>query len=710
MNFQRFGRWLLLYFFTTITGVSFLYGSNQPNLSVINLNKPKRVNILNYSGDQQYQTVNKSLPGPLRVEVTGKDGQPLRGIKIQFKVVSQPSKSEGFEILHPVTYTDSLGIAVTSAKLGSEAGEYFISAQPAKGRGNILIYNLHARSSRWLFFMLAGLIGGLSLFLYGMIIMSDGLKRAAGEKMRAILTGITNNRLIAVGIGALVTMIIQSSSATTVMLVGFVQSGLMSFAQSLGIILGADIGTTITAQIIAFKLTDYALLFIAAGFIIYIFFNDQKIKQAGKSILGFGMLFFAIDIMSEAMSPLRTFDPFIQVLLRLENPLWGILIGTIFTALLQSSSAFIGILIVISTQGVISLEASISLLLGANLGTAITAILASLNGNREAKRVALAHTLFKVFGILIFAWWIPAYANFIREISPQGNTALSQMDYMAQVVPRQIANAHTLFNISLTILVLPFVRKFAGLIGWILPDKPIPQEEVLEVKYLDENLIDSPALALSLAKQETIRMGHKVQDMVNEIVLPFFLKDPQLLNGIVLKEKQVNFLRDEINIYLRKITGGDIDENRVNEAFQIMYTVKEFEQMADLVSKNLIIRAEEWIGSNQNFTEQGKKELMEYHLTTQKQLNRAIEVFRDVNLEKARIMKAKYKKYRLMALDLEKQHYQRIKNEIKQSIDTSEMHLELMTSFRMITSHATNIARILLEWNSKNFKSESKKP
>ena len=349
------------------------------------LSKPKYSSSLNYAGDQQFQTVNKTLIKPLRVQVTGKNAKPIPGIKIRFDLVSQPSKSKGFKIVNPFAITDSLGIASTKIKLGSSPGEYFVAAKPISQTGNILIYNMHARGAKWLFLMLISLAGGLSLFLFGMIIMSNSLQYAAGEKMRAILTSITHNRIIAVGIGAIVTMTIQSSSATTVMLVGFAQSGLISFTQSLGVILGAGIGTTITAQIIAFKLTDYSLLFIAIGFIIFILFKDEKFKQTGKSILGFGMLFFAIDIMSEAMFPLRTYDPFIQMLLKLENPLYGILLGTIFTALLQSSSAFIGILIVISTQGVLSLEASISLLLGANLGTAVTAILASLRS--EERRV-----------------------------------------------------------------------------------------------------------------------------------------------------------------------------------------------------------------------------------------------------------------------------------------------------------------------------------
>ena len=671
------------------------------NLSRVILTKPYSENQLNFSGDHQYQTVQTPAPKPLRIQVLDENSKPIKDIVVGFELISQPPSAVGFTVNPAVATSDSLGYITTYIHLGSKPGEYFVSARAINSKSNLIVFEAHARDSKWLFILLTGLIGGLSLFVMGMIMMSDGLKKAAGDKMRTILTGITNNRFVAVFIGATVTMIIQSSSATTVMLVGFVQSGIMTFSQSLGIILGADIGTTVTAQIIAFKLTDYALWFVAIGFGFQIFSSSSKLKEVGTSILGFGILFFGIHIMSEAMAPLRTYDPFIQILLELENPLFGILIGALLTALFQSSSAFIGIIIVISTQGMISLEASIALLLGANLGTAITAILASLKANRDAKKVALAHTIFKVIGILVFVWWIPKFAEIIQQISPQAEMGLSRIEYMAQVVPRQIANAHTIFNVALTILFLPFTRKFASLIDKILPEKTIPEAVEIEVKYLDENIISTPALALSLAKQEVCRMGDMVQDMANDIILPFFVKDTSVLGSISRQEKQINYLRDKINSYLRKITREDIREERVNEAFQIMYTVKELEQIADLISKNLIKRAYDWVHSSHEFTEEGKKELLAHHTSTQKQIRRAITVFNDLNLEKAKEMKQKNKKYRQMAIELERQHFQRIRQDIRQSIESSEMHLELITSFKIITSHATNIARIMLEWQIK---------
>jgi len=258
-------------------------------------------------------------------------------------------------------------------------------------------------------FLVIGLVGGLALFLYGMEKMSEGLKKSAGNKMRSILAALTKNRVIGLLVGVFVTMVIQSSSATTVMLVSFVQAELMSFAQSLGVILGADIGTTITAQLIAFKLTDYALLMIAVGFGLRMFAKQDNIRHIGDVILGFGILFFGMKLMSDAMKPLRSYPGFINLMQGLENPLLGLLVGTVFTALIQSSSAFTGVLIVLAQQNLITLEAGIPMLFGANIGTCITAGLASIGMSREAKRVALAHVLFKIAGVLLFIFWIPSF-------------------------------------------------------------------------------------------------------------------------------------------------------------------------------------------------------------------------------------------------------------------------------------------------------------
>jgi len=311
--------------------------------------------------------------------------------------------------------------------------------------------------------LIIGLLGGLALFIYGMERMSEGMQKMAGNRMRSILAALTHNQIMGLTVGAFITMIIQSSSATTVMLVSFVQAGLMSFTQSLGVILGGGIGATVTGQLIAFKLTDYALLMIFIGAVIRMFAKQERMRNVGEIILGFGILFYGMKLMSDTMKPLRDYPAFIDALRNLENPLLGLLVGILLTALIQSSGAFIGILIVLAQHHLITLEAGIPLVLGSNIGTCVTAGLASIGTSREAKRVALAHVVFKIVGVLLFIFWVPAFAGLIRTIGAG----------LSSGTARDIANAHTIFNISIGLLFLPVTTLFNRLIIAILPDKPV---------------------------------------------------------------------------------------------------------------------------------------------------------------------------------------------------------------------------------------------
>ncbi len=693
--------WILSVVFIFVSFVAFSQNDSLTNIENFQLIKPVSKSIPNYSGDHQTQTARLKSDKPIRIQVLNAKNEPVKDLAIILHKFTSPSGEKNFSICDTLIYTDSLGLAEVYIILGSKEGMYEISAQLLDyPETNFLIYKVFARKTNWVFLLIAGLIGGLGLFLLGMNMMSDGMQNAAGDRMRSVISRITNNRFLAVGVGTFVTMVIQSSSATTVMLVSFVYSKLMKFRQTIGVILGAGIGTTITAQLIAFKLTDYSLLMIGIGFLLNSFTKSTVIRNIGKTILGFGILFFGMQIMSESMYPLRSFAPFIDSIVKLENPILGILVGALFTALIQSSSAFIGIMIVLATQGLLSLEASIPLLFGANIGTAITAILASLKTDREAKQVALAHTLIKVIGVLIFLFWIPQFAELARIISPKPNVINDEFSVLAATVPRQIANAHTVFNIVLTCLILPFTNVFARLIEKLLPVR-IVEEPVLKTVYLDYGMVKNSSLALSLAKKETLRMGRLVQNMTEDIIIPYLVKKTEVLSEIKQKEEEVNFLRDQINDYILKITRENLNEERVNESFQLLYTVKEFEQIADIVSSIMISKAERWSKMDFNFSSEGKNEIVKYHTKTQKQLSRALEVFENVNLEKAKAMKVKYRGYRNMEIELEKQHFERLKNEIVETISSSKTHIELMTMLRAINGHATNIARILLKWSVK---------
>ncbi|PIQ09168.1 MAG: hypothetical protein COW71_07850 [Ignavibacteriales bacterium CG18_big_fil_WC_8_21_14_2_50_31_20] len=646
-----------------------------------------------------YSTANSTIEKPLKVKILDFQNNPIENVPVYYSIIYTPQKSIGTKIIEDTVFTNQDGIAKTDIKLGSEKGDYDFCAKidNNNGKENIVYFKIYARDSSWVFYLIVGLIGGLALFILGMEMMSDGLKKAAGSKMRNILSTITNNRFLAVIAGIFVTIGMQSSSATTVMLVSFVQAQLMTFSQSLGIILGASIGTTITAQLIAFKITDYALLIVGIGVLIKLIANTKKLKNIGSGILGFGILFLGMWLMSDSMFPLRTYKPFIDLLLHLENPIMGILIGTVFTALIQSSGAFIGIVIVLGSQGLITLEAAIPLLLGSNLGTSITAILASINSSREAKRVALAHSIFKILGIILFAWWIPSYADLIRTFSPATGFDITSPDNF-DALPRQIANAHTFFNIILTIILLPGINIAAKLITKMLPDIPEEEEEEhFKTKYLEDDLISTPALALSLTKAEIIRMASKVKTMIEEILPMFFTYSQEKLDEIIEKEEEIDFLSVKINRYLRKISQESIIEERSDEIFQLMHTSTEIEQIGNVIAKRLVPLAKKKNKNVIHFSNDGEREIREYHLKTIKQMSRSIEYFKDINLQDAKHIKQKYKKYRLMEQELRRTHFDRLLDEVPETVESSQIHLELIELLKRISSHATNIASMQLE-------------
>jgi len=650
------------------------------------------------SGNHQQQMVDFTLPEPIRVQVRDGEGQPVSGCTVFFRAASQPDKSTGFSCQPEVTLTDSAGFASCAITLGSVPGQYQVLARTQGNiRDDTLLFHFEARNKNWMILLISGLLGGLGLFLWGMKLMSTGLQNSAGDKMRGMLGRMTHNRFVALGIGAVVTTIIQSSSATSVMLVGFVNSRLMDFRRTIGIILGAMIGTTFTAQIIAFRITDYALLIIAAGFFIHALSGKPRIKHLGETVLGFGILFFGMHIMSEAMYPLRSYAPFLDILVNMENPFLGILAGVVFTALIQSSSAFIGIMIVLASQGLLSLEASIPLLLGSNLGTAVTAILAGLGSSREGLKVGIAMSIVKLIGILIICWWIPTFEQLVVSISPKASPDIvSEAQVVAAVLPRQIANAHTVFSVFLALLFIPFTNRLARLVDAIVPPDRIREEIKPQTMYLDRRFIQTPSLGLNLAKQEALRVGNLVREMAYEIIIPFTERSGDSLTAIGRKEETVDYLAMEIQQYLTSLTRENVGQKRVDEAFQIMYVVNEFENMADIISKILASRARAWLDSEADFSPQGKKELQEFHQHVMNQLNRSMEVFKDLNLERAREMKSKYKKYRLLAIEFEMQHYRRLQDPATISQESSETHLELISTLRNIAGHATNIARIFL--------------
>ncbi|MEA1986210.1 MAG: Na/Pi cotransporter family protein [Candidatus Marinimicrobia bacterium] len=676
----------------------------------------KAKNIMSYS---LINVVEKKVEQPLFVKVVNENSEAVQGISVIFDVVSFPSSSKGQKVERKIVKTGPDGIASTHFILGSKKGNYSCSARinNQTNENDIVYFKLEARGSKWIFFLVTGVIGGLGLFLFGMNMMSEGMKKSAGNKMRYILSKLTKNRIIALSVGAFVTMIIQSSSATTVMLVSFVQAELMTFAQSLGVILGADIGTTITAQLIAFKLTDYALLMIAIGFILYLFSSKESYKNIGEAILGFGILFLGMSIMSKAMYPLRSYEGFINLLLKLENPLLGVLIGAAFTGIIQSSSAFTGIVIVLASQGLLTLEAGIPLIFGANIGTCITAGLASINTSREAKRVAIAHVIFKVVGVLIFIWWIPTYANFIRSISPVADASLSVIDAHSAVVPRQIANSHTIFNVGFGLIFLPFTTFFAALIFKILPKKKYETGTKPSLWHLDTKVLSTPAMALNLARSETSRMIKILGRMLNKSINPFLSKEDEkdeqypslsLIDGIHMRENKIDYLEREILKYLVKISGKKLDNEQSREVYVMMSVVNDIESIADIIDKNILPLIPKKHAMKEDFSEEGKNEISEFHLKASKQISRLKDAFEEMDSNEAVKIMKKETKYEELETELRSSHLKRVSKELLQSVNTHEIHMELMDLLKQINFYTANIAKTIVSFDVPDEKDKEK--
>ncbi len=572
---------------------------------------------------------------------------------------------------------------------------------------NILLANSNSGDGIHWGFLTMGLFGGLSLFLYGMGKMSEGMKKAAGDRMRHILAALTRNRVIGLGVGAFITMVIQSSSATTVMLVSFVQASLMSYAQAMGVIMGANIGTTVTAQLIAFKLTDYALLMITVGFGMTFFAKKDSYKHIGEALLGFGILFFGMKLMSDTMKPLRTYQPFIDLMKGLENPLYGILIGTIFTGLIQSSSAFTGIVIVLAQQGLLTLDAGIPLIFGANIGTCITAGLASIGTIRGAKRVAIAHVLFNIGGVVIFIWFIQYLADFVRWLSPVAEGVGPAK--LAMETPRQIANAHTIFNISVGLIFLPFTTVLAHYVYKILPDKEIEKGVIPAIWHLDDSQISHPAVAIGLAQTEMSRMIKILARMLNASIHHFVSSEPKqdeiypqlsLVEGISMREDKIDFLDEKVTNYLMNVSRQELSDLQANEVFAMLSIVNDMESIGDIIDKNIIPLIDKKQLLDEDFSPEGKKELERFHIKVMKQTSRLSDAFGELDMKMAKKIMKKDIKYRDLEADFRYAHLERVQKEKTESVATHEVHMELMDLLKQVNVYLANIAKTILEIDS----------
>lgn len=530
--------------------------------------------------------------------------------------------------------------------------------------------------------MVMTLLGGVALLLYGMRLAGDGFQKAAGGRLRAILASLTRNRFVGVGVGALITAILQSSSATTVMLVGFVSSGVMRLNQTIGVILGADIGTTLTVQIIAFHFYDAAILFIGLGVAILFLARRAVVRDIGQGILGFAFIFFAIKLMSDGMAPLGETEGVRELLLGLEQyPLMGILAAAVLTALVQSSAAVIGVTIALALQHLITLPSAIPLILGANIGTCAIAVVSSIGANVEARQVAAAHILFKVLGVAIFYPFIGGFGEWVGQT--------------AEGVARQIANAHTFFNVAIALLFLPFTGIFADFVRRIIPEGA--GEEKFGPRYLDDRVLSSPPLAMGQATREALRMADIVSWMLKESLTVFRVNDRDLLERIERRDDEVDLLDQEIKRYLTRLSQNNLSPSQFKKEMELITLVGNLENMGDIIDKNLMELGKKKINQGVAFSEEGLHEILDFHEKVVENLELALAAFagRDQDLAQ------KVLRHKTSLAEIERTyrqaHINRLHRGLKESLETSAIHLDILSNLKRINSHITNIAYPILE-------------
>lgn len=533
--------------------------------------------------------------------------------------------------------------------------------------------------------LLLMLLGGLGLFLFGMNFMSQGLQKAAGVKLRSFLEAMTKNKLIAVVFGALFTAVIQSSGATTVMVVSFVNAGLMSLSQAVGVIFGANIGTTITAQLVSFKLTKIAPIILFVGVFMMLFLKKPILKKIGEVLLGFGALFMGIVYMTEAMAELKNYPTVLHTLGGLSNPLVAILVGLIITVIVQSSSVTVSILLLMAGQGLVTLPVCFYFILGCNIGSCTPAVLASLSGKKDAKRAALIHVMFNVFGMIIIGTLLALFMQPMQEmiLSISGGS-----------IERSVANTDTLFKVFQTVIFLPFTNQFIALTKKLVPGDDNETGE-FSLQYIGMKKVFTPATAVVEAIHEIERMGRMSFDNMHLAMEAFFDGEQEKIDKVYAEEKHIDFLSKEITNYLVKINQLELpvdDAERIGGLFHVVNDIERIGDHAENVADAAVERKEEGL----EITKKASKELKEMYEKVQLILEESLEMFsKGEKTYLGEILRLE-NEIDQMERDLQKSHVRRM-SKGKCSPEAGMVFTDLTTGLERVADHATNIAFSILE-------------
>lgn len=523
-------------------------------------------------------------------------------------------------------------------------------------------------------------IGGLGLFIYGMNIMGTGLQKAAGSKLKKLIEVLTNNRIMGVFIGALVTMAVQSSSATTVMVIGFVNAGIMNLTQAVGVIMGANIGTTVTAQLIAFNLTDYAPLAVAVGVAVWLSTSKKKSKTIAEILIGFGILFIGMDMMSSGLKPLAANPIFSNIILKLNNPILAMLVGIGLTTIIQSSSASIGLLQALAGQGLLGINVAFPILFGENIGTTTTALISSVGANRTAKRAAVIHFLFNLTGTIIFMTILRnPVANIVESISPGQ-------------ISRQIANAHTLFNFLNVAIQLPF----AGLLVKAA-EKLVPGDDDIygESNYLDDRMLEAPSIALGQAFDEFVRMGGFVEDNLIRAEKALIDGNEKEIEAVLEQEQKINRLEKEIMDYLVQLSNTSLSVEQHKDVNNLFHAINDIERIGDH-AENIVELAIEKNENQLEFSEEAIEDIKNMFFKCQKIFKKSILAFKTSSELLAKEVLVIEDEVDALEKKTRNKHIKRLNIELC-STSSGVIFSDTINNLERIADHSTNLAMYVLD-------------
>ena len=527
--------------------------------------------------------------------------------------------------------------------------------------------------------IIINLMGGLGLFLYGMNLMGDGLQKSAGAKLKRIIELLTSNVIMGVLVGALVTAIIQSSSATTVMVVGFVNAGIMTLPQAIGVIMGANIGTTITAQIVSLDISGLAPMALGIGIVLYLFAKKSTTKHLAEILIGFGILFTGMDFMKDAVKPLREFSGFTNALVSFGNqPILGILLGFGITAIVQSSSASMGMLLALASEGLIPLSSALPILYGENIGTCVTSLISSIGASKNARRAATMHLVFNIIGTLLFMLVLTKpITMLVTHLDPND-------------VSRQIANSHTLFNVINVLLLLPFSKLIVKLTMKFVPEKEDEVEDSKLVKFIDDRMITTPSIALSNTVKETLRMGNKAKESLQNAKNGLLEKSESKINSVIEDEKKINEIQKTILDYLLKLSKTNLSDNEIEVTDRLFNTINDIERVGDH-AENIAELAQDILSNDLVVSKDGSEELIAMFDKVIKTYEYSLKALEKHDIDLAcRVIKME-EQVDAMEVSYRKSHMNRL-NESLCSIDAGVIYLDIISNLERISDHSVNIA------------------